>query len=191
MVLQDAADMLKLWWKKGDVKVWMTDKESIPIIVTEDLPNYEYGIFPLNNAIDEQKMNIMSQLAEKALASGGAEYLDTIIEMLDAENSSEAKSILKKGMGEMRKQAQSIQQQGLQIEQMKAQAMQKANQLKEMELQIKGTVPIQVAQIQTQSKEKIADKNIEFQENESEIEHNQTSEQIMLKGMVDSNKTSK
>ena len=53
-----------------------------------------------------------------------------------------------------------------------------ANALKQQELQIKATVPIEVAEIQSGTKENIKTKEIEHEENKSEIENNQDNEKL-------------
>lgn len=190
-VLNDAADKIKMWWKDGEVKVWQTDSERISLTVTGDLANNDYGVFVQNNATDEQKMMKYEALANQALASGGAEYFDFVLQMTDAENSSEAKAIVVKGMKTLREQQQAIQQQQIQVQQQSVAVQEQANALKEKELQIKATVPIEVAKIQSGTKENIKNREIEHDENKSEIENNQDNEKLAFQQSMEVLKGSK
>lgn len=186
--LNDAAAKIKMWWKDGETKVWQTEGELISMTVLGDMSNYDYGVFVQNNAIDEQKMMKYEALANQALASGGAEYIDFIMEMVDAENSVEAKAIVKKGMEAIRQQAAQIQQQGLQIQQAQVQAQAEANELKKAELQVKAQTPVQVAQINNETKLKIKEMDIQHDENKSEIENTYDNEKLAFQSL--SNKSS-
>ena len=166
------------WWKDGEVKIWQTDAERISLTVTGDLSNNDYGVFVQNNATDEQKMMKYEALANQALASGGAEYFDFVLDMISSENSSEAKAIVIKGMKTLREQQQAIQQQQIQVQQQAVAVQEQANALKEKELEIKATVPIRVAEIQSGTKENIKNREIEHDENKSEIENNQDNEKL-------------
>lgn len=189
--LNDAADKIKMWWKDGETKVWQTDSERISLTVTGDLTNNDYGVFVQNNAIDEMKMMKYEQLANQALASGGAEYFDFVLQMTDAENSAEAKAIVMKGMDTLRKQAQAMQQQQIQVQQQAVQVQQEANALKEKELQIKATVPIEVAKIGAGVKESLKRQEIEHDENKSEIENVQDNEKIAFQQAMELAKNKK
>jgi len=189
--LNDAADKIKMWWKDGETKVWQTDSERISLTVTGDLTNNDYGVFVQNNAIDEMKMMKYEQLANQALASGGAEYFDFVLQMTDAENSAEAKAIVMKGMDTLRKQAQAMQQQQIQVQQQAVQVQQEANALKEKELQIKATVPIEVAKITSGVKESMKRQEIEHDENKSEIENVQDNEKIAFQQAMELAKNKK
>lgn len=176
--LNDAADKMKMWWKKGETKVWQTDVEKISFTVLSDLSNNDYGVFVKNNALDEQKMMKYEALANQALASGGAEYLDFIMEMMGAENSSEAKAIIKKGMGAIRQQQQQFQQQQIAVQQQLAQTQAEANQLKQQELQVKAQTPIAVQEKANEGKIIVKKMEIEHEENVSEVEGNQENERM-------------
>lgn len=189
--LNDAAAKIKMWWKGGETKVWQTEGELISMTVLGDISNYDYGVFVQNNAIDEQKMMKYEALANQALASGGAEYIDFIMEMVDAENSVEAKAIVKKGMEAIRQQAAQMQQQGLQIQQAQVQAQAEANELKKAELQVKAQTPVQVAQINNETKLKIKEMDIQHDENKSEIENTYDNEKLAFQTLSNKNSQGK
>lgn len=159
--------------------------------VLGDVSNYDYGVFVQNNAIDEQKMMKYEALANQALASGGAEYIDFIMEMVDAENSIEAKSIVKKGMEAIRQRAYEMQQQQQQIQAAAVQAQQQANALKGEELKVKAATPVQVAQLNNETKLKVKEMEIRHDENKSEIENTYDNEKLAFDALREKNNTGK
>jgi len=181
MSLNDAADKMKTWWKEGDVKVWLGDKEIIPMEVTSDMANYEYGIFVKNDASDEKAIQRLEALSQLALQSGGAEFIDVLMEMEEGQNASEKRAIVKKGMSEIRKQQQQMQQEQMATQQAMAQAKQQEVALKGEEIRIKGETPIAVAQINKEAKENVKRMEIEHDENVEEISAAQQERQIALK----------
>jgi hypothetical protein len=178
--LNDAANKMKTWWKEGDVKVWLGDKEIIPMKVTSDMANYEYGIFVKNDASDEKAIQRLEQLSQLALQSGGAEFIDVLMEMEEGQNASEKRAIVKKGMSEIRKQQQQMQQQQMQVQQQMAAAKEQETALKAQEVQAKAETPIAVAQINKEAKENVKRMEIEHDENVEEIRGAQEQERIIL-----------
>jgi 5-deoxy-D-glucuronate isomerase len=81
-------------------------------------------------------------------------------------------------MKTLREQQQAIQQQQIQVQQQAVAVQEQANALKEKELEIKATVPIRVAEISSGSKENIKNREIEHDENKSEIESNVENERL-------------
>jgi len=189
--LNDAAAKIKMWWKDGETKVWQTEGELISMTVLGEVSNYDYGVFVQNNAIDEQKMMKYEALANQALASGGAEYIDFIMEMVDAENSIEAKSIVKKGMEAIRQRAYEMQQQQQQIQAAAVQAQEQANALKGEELKVKAATPVQVAQLNNETKLKVKEMEIRHDENKSEIENTYDNEKLAFDALREKNNTGK
>lgn len=185
--LNDAAAKMKMWWKGGETKVWQTEGELVSMTALEDLQNYDYGVFVQNNAIDEQRLMKYEALANQALASGGAEYIDFIMEMIDAENSAEAKAIVKRGMEAIRNRNMQIQQQQMQLQQASVQVQQQANEMKMQELQVKAQTPIQVAQINSETKMRIKEMEIQHDENKSEVENNYDNEKIAFEAVQNKN----
>jgi hypothetical protein len=182
--LNDAADKMKTWWQEGDVKVWLGDKEIIPMKVTSEMANFEYGIFVKNNASDEKAIQRLESLSQLALQSGGAEFIDVLMEMEEGQNASEKRAIVKKGMSEIRKQQQEMQQQQMQVQQQMAAAKEQEVGLKAQEVQAKAETPIAVAQINKEAKENVKRMEIEHDENVEEISAAQDERKIAIENEV-------
>lgn len=175
--LNDAADKIKSWWTTGDTKVWITDREAIALKVTADMPNYEYAVFVKNDANDIKAQERLEQLAGLALQSGGAEFLDVLLEMDEGENAAEKRAIVKKGMKAIRERQQMLQEEGIKAQNAMAQAKAEENAIKREESQMKAQTDIGVAQINKQAKVEVKKMDIEFQEAKDELDKAEAAEE--------------
>jgi 5-deoxy-D-glucuronate isomerase len=102
------------------------------------------------------------------------------MEMEEGQNASEKRAIVKKGMGEIRKQQQQMQEQQMAVQQQMAAAKEQETALKAQEVQVKSQTPIAVAQINKEAKENVKRMEIEHDENVEEIRGAQEQERIIL-----------
>lgn len=167
--LQRSCDLIRYTWDKDETRSYFMGDMGMKVLkVPGTLRNYNYGLFVVNNMQDNRDKEFIMSLGEKALATDATLLLE-LVKMYNSNSSIEAEKILENAITIIRNQQQQQQQATLQVQQQANQIASRANDLKEQDLQIKATVPLQVANIQKEGNVGAAQVNKEAKENVADI----------------------
>ena len=128
-VLTSLLEVAKLAWSNGKkVNYVMDDMTRILLDIDgTDFVNAEHGIFISNNANDKNILDAVLNLAEQSISSGQVSLLD-VVSILESQNITKSKEILKKSREEAIQMQQQQQQAEAQLKQQEMQAQAEAAQ---------------------------------------------------------------
>tara|TARA_R100000781_G_scaffold64848_1_gene40884 strand:- start:630 stop:1442 length:813 start_codon:yes stop_codon:yes gene_type:complete len=155
-VLESLCNTMKIAWAGGKKAAMILGDGAYKFLTV--MPNVslqDFGVYVGDSGKDDAMKQVVQQLAQSALQSGGIDLLN-ILKVLKADTMTEAEKVLEQGMDQMKQQAAEQQQQAMQ----QIQAQQEAEQAKfEGEAQLKqmdNETKIKVAEIQAESRMAVA-----------------------------------
>ncbi len=180
--LQRSCDLIRYTWDKDETRSYFMGDMGMKVLkVPATLRNYNYGLFVVNNMEDKRNKEWILSMGEKVLSTDASMYLE-IVKMFNAGSSIEAEKILESAMTIIRNQQQQIEQSKLELQKQGNEIASRANDLKEKELEIKASVPLQVAEIQKSGNLGAADVNKQAKENVADIMSKGNIDKEALKG---------
>lgn len=165
--LQRCADLIRYLWAPGDTKSYIGG-DGMPHVfqVSNDFELCEAGIYLQSSTkVNQEKEYIMGWM-EKTLATDATMILE-LVKTYNAESGAEAEVILEHAVNIIRQTQNKIEQSKIAVMEQGNEIAAHANRLKEEELFIKKTVPLEVAKTQKAGSENVALINKEAKLNES------------------------
>jgi len=163
-VLEKLTNLMKIAWADGKRAALILGDGAYKFLnVLPDVALQDFGLYIGDSGKDDSMKQVVQQLAQSALQSGGIDLLN-VIKVLKADTMTEAEKVLEKGMEEMKKQQEAQQQMMMQQQQMAAQEKQVDFQADAQLKQMDNETKLQVAQLNAENKMDIAKLNADLDE---------------------------
>ena len=161
-VLEKLTNLMKIAWADGKRAALILGDGAYKFLnVLPDVALQDFGLYIGDSGKDDSMKQVVQQLAQSALQSGGIDLLN-VIKVLKADTMTEAEKVLEKGMEEMKKQQEAQQQMMMQQQQMAAQEKQVDFQADAQLKQMDNENKLQVAQLNAENKMDIAKLNADL-----------------------------
>jgi len=158
-VLEKLTNLMKIAWADGKRAALILGDGAYKFLnVLPDVALQDFGLYIGDSGKDDSMKQVVQQLAQSALQSGGIDLLN-VIKVLKADTMTEAEKVLEKGMEEMKKQQEAQQQMMMQQQEMAAQEKQADFQADAQLKQMDNETKLQVAQLNAENKMDIAKLN--------------------------------
>tara|TARA_R110002020_G_scaffold20393_1_gene69891 strand:- start:924 stop:3227 length:2304 start_codon:yes stop_codon:yes gene_type:complete len=155
-VLERLCNLMKVSWAGGKKAGMILGDGAYKFLnIMPDIALQDFGVYVGDSGKDDSMKQVVQQLSQAALQSGGIDMLG-VIKVLKADTMTEAEKILEQAMGEMQKQQSQQAEQAMQQQQAVAEMEQAKAQAEAQLKQMDNEAKIQVAQIGAESRLEVA-----------------------------------
>jgi len=155
-VLERLCNLMKVSWAGGKKAGMILGDGAYKFLnVMPDIALQDFGLYVGDSGKDDSMKQVVQQLAQAALQSGGIDMLG-VIKVLRADTMTEAEKVLEQAMTEMQKQQQESMVEQAQAQQAAAEAEQAKFQAEAQLKQMDNEAKLQVAQIAAESRLEVA-----------------------------------
>ena len=155
-VMERLCNLMKVAWAGGKKAGMILGDGAYKFLnIMPDIALQDYGVYVGDSGKDDAMKQVVQQLAQAALQSGGIDMLG-VIKVLKADSMTEAEKVLEQAMTEAQKQQQQAMQEQMQAQQAAAEAEQAKFQAEAQLKQMDNEAKLQVAQIGAESRLEVA-----------------------------------
>jgi len=155
-VLERLCNLMKVAWAGGKKAGMILGDGAYKFLnIMPDIALQDYGVYVGDSGKDDSMKQVVQQLSQAALQSGGIDLLG-VIKVLRADTMTEAEKVLEQAMSEMQKQQEETMKQQMQAQQAAAEQEQAKFQAEAQLKQMDNEAKLQVAQIAAESRLEVA-----------------------------------